>query len=387
MLRLKAFGLNKMNIAYITTYDAEQPHSWSGTGHAIMASLRARGHHVDNIVVRGSAWPYQGVAKLWHRRLGLRNYRIERRHAHLQSLASDAEKSLSLKTYDCVVSPGSIPISYLNTDIPIVIWSDATFLNMVDYYKSFSNLPVSNVVEAKDAEWAAFNRCSQVVFSSEWARDSLVDNYDVDRDKSTVIPFAANFPCLLAREDLLNHLNKKSYRACRLLFVGSDWKRKGGDFLLKIADEMVDMGVDVTVDVVGCDAITTAPDYVRFHGFIATRMPAGRAILERLFLQAHFLVVPSEAECFGIVYAEASSYGLPTIAKNVGGVSSAVVSGENGILIDQNVAASDCANIIFKWYSDPVKYRELSLRSLDFYDQNLNWNVVSSQFEKVLEAV
>ncbi|TSA49979.1 MAG: glycosyltransferase [Sphingobacteriales bacterium] len=40
-------------------------------------------------------------------------------------------------------------------------------------------------------------------------------------------------------------------------------------------------------------------------------------------------MVPSRAECYGIVFAEASSYGLPSVSTDTGGVSAVVKEGVN----------------------------------------------------------
>ena len=41
---------------------------------------------------------------------------------------------------DVVVSPGSIPLSYVRTDKPMAFWTDVSFATMAEYYPEFSNL-------------------------------------------------------------------------------------------------------------------------------------------------------------------------------------------------------------------------------------------------------
>ena len=62
-----------------------------------------------------------------------------------------------------------------------------------------------------------------------------------------------------------------------------------------------------------------------------------------------------DREGFGIVYLEAASFGLPSIATRLPGVDEAVLEGQTGILTDGSVA--EVASAILKLATDPV-YRE-----------------------------
>lgn len=44
----------------------------------------------------------------------------------------------------------------------------------------------------------------------------------------------------------------------------------------------------------------------------------------------NFLLLPTIAECAGIVFAEASGYGIPSITYDTGGVGTYVIDGING---------------------------------------------------------
>src|SRR5205823_1347477 len=80
----------------------------------------------------------------------------------------------------------------------------------------------------------AFQRAARLVTWSEWARRSLVDDYGVDDARIRVLPpgAAAGFFELGARRLATPPRLKCSGRAVRLLFVGNDFKRKGGEQLL-----------------------------------------------------------------------------------------------------------------------------------------------------------
>lgn len=125
----------------------------------------------------------------------------------------------------------------------------------------------------------------------------------------------------------------------RLLFVGNLDPRKGLETLVD-AFLLLDRP-NVGLDVVGDEAFY--PRYarrvrrkasqgklesrIRFHGRV------GREAVAEFYSQADVFVLPASYEPFGIVFAEAMSFGLPVIAANAGGVPELVEHGRNGLLV------------------------------------------------------
>ena len=68
--------------------------------------------------------------------------------------------------------------------------------------------------------------------------------------------------------------------------------------------------------------------HVRFTGFVAD------AELDRIYRSADMYVMPSKGEGFGLVFAEAMSYGLPCIASRYDAGREVVVDGVTGLLVD-----------------------------------------------------
>jgi len=74
---------------------------------------------------------------------------------------------------------------------------------------------------------------------------------------------------------------------------------------------------------------------VKFMGFV----PHGAPLAE-FYQNADVLIVPSIAEGFGAVIAEAMACGLPVIASDVGGIPTIVRHGINGLLVPPNSAGA-----------------------------------------------
>ena len=81
--------------------------------------------------------------------------------------------------------------------------------------------------------------------------------------------------------------------------------------------------------------------------------------LIQLFRGADFLILPTKAEAAGIVFSEASAYGLPSVTYATGGVTDYVRSGVNGVCIDPGGTAADFAAEIQRMLESPARIRGL----------------------------
>lgn len=68
------------------------------------------------------------------------------------------------------------------------------------------------------------------------------------------------------------------------------------------------------------------------YPYIDKSSARGQKLFEQILRQSHYLIAPTLFDCFGIVYCEASAYGIPVLTTDVGGISQAVRNGHNGFL-------------------------------------------------------
>lgn len=173
---------------------------------------------------------------------------------------------------------------------------------------------------------ATFAAAARIVAWSEWAKQSVVNDYGIDAGKVTVLPPGVNL-------DLWSPSSQHAERRgpIRLLFVGGEFTRKGGHVLLRAMNELP----DCELDVVSHGKFTTGPR-LRVHRGLTPSSPELRA----LYAQADVFVLPSFGECLGIAMIEASACGLPVISTRVGAVHEVVEDGVTGMLIEPgNVTA------------------------------------------------
>ncbi len=108
---------------------------------------------------------------------------------------------------------------------------------------------------------------------------------------------------------------------------------------------------------------------------------------KKLLGESTFLILPSRSECFGIVFAEASAYGLPSIAAETGGIADAIKDGVNGFTLPYDASASEYANLIAAMLANKEKHEELKKTSRAFFETNLNWDTWAKRVNELIKPL
>ena len=376
-----------MNIAYVTVYDSTNIRMWSGIGFHIAKSLEEAGAQVHRIgALRPTRTLGNGIAYLWATRvLGQKDHA----HRHPSVLRGYARQvSARLRDLekrgiriDTILAPGVMPIAHLETDIPIAIWTDCTFASMVGYYQSWTNLSPRSLKLGNDADRAGLRRASKLFFASEWAAKSAIEDYGCDPRRISIVPLGANVEGGISESDASSLVEQRLGTPLRLLLVGVDWERKGCSFAIDVAEKLRERGVNVHLDIVGClpPAGSNVPDFVTCHGFFLKSSPEDVERLRRLFFEATMFILPTQAECQGVVFNEAAAHGLPVIATDTGGVSSVVHHGKTGSLMSAHALPTEWAEEILALTGDQVCYERYSLESSRAFPARLSWSAAVSR--------
>ena len=161
-------------------------------------------------------------------------------------------RKLARQRFDLLVAPASFTeIAYLRSKVPIVSIADSTLCQLIDFYPGLTGLLAVSKAELNHLERRALKQASLVCYSSEWAAELARTDYGTAPDKIVVIPFGANYPDLPSRAETLRHTAAFD-GTCRLLFVGVEWARKGGDIAYATMEALQRLGVPTVLTVVGC---------------------------------------------------------------------------------------------------------------------------------------
>jgi glycosyltransferase involved in cell wall biosynthesis len=376
----------QLRIAYLTVSDPKDRRSWSGT---VYRMARALEKHCGEVVNLGPLLPQSlKVGKVMNR--GIR-YLTGRTYLHTHTTAVSkkisrmASEKLAEANCDVIfAAAASTALAYLSTDLPIVYLSDATIRLMVDYYPEFSAMLPRSMREADEIERLAIQKSSHLVYPSSWAGQSARRDYGADPSRIHVVPFGANIDEPPAREKILKPVNRD---ICRLLFVGVEWGRKGGDIALETLHELHRLGLPAELTVVGCH-----PPHGASHKglnvipFINKNNSDGRAQLDRLFMTSDFFLLPTRAECFSIALCEAGAYGLPVLSTQTGGLPELIREGVNGFSFPLEARGDRYAARIFDAYKNADAYQALRISSREEYEDRLNWDAWGKRIYEILWA-
>ena len=196
--------------------------------------------------------------------------------------------------------------------------------------------------------------------------------------------FGANLDIIPGIESLRTEKNK----TCQLLFLGVEWERKGGQIALDTFYKLQKDGVPVQLTIIGCvPPVAVTDKNITVIPFINKHNKEEAAQLYDIFRNSNFLLLPTRAECAGIVFCEASAFGVPSITTDTGGVSSYVQDGVNGFALPLAATAVEYAEKIKAIFSDDATYRLLSNSSRKKYDEELNWNSWGKTFHSIAENI
>src|SRR5438105_8901856 len=327
-----------MRVAYATSYNAADPDAFNGSAYWVVECMRRQSIEVDLLgPLRTDAHRYAvGIKYRLYTRLLHRRYDWQRDPLSVRAFGREIAAKLTERPADLVlsgVSPGSQPVAYLECREPIVIWTDATFAGAARQNReNLRRLARETRRAAYANERAALERAALVIYLSEWAAESAREAYDLDESEVEVLPFGPALEIEHGADDVGRLIDARPAEPCRLLLVGTKWWGKGADVAVEVARRLNRSGLRTELDLVGCTppAGETLPEWAHVHGFLGKSSPADLELLRRMYAAAHFFILPTRAEAFGVVFSEASAYGVPSLARDVGGVASAVRNGRNG---------------------------------------------------------
>jgi len=375
-----------MKIAYITHWDTSDINAWSGVVTNLLKILQDSGFEVE--VIDNLNYKYSflfKIKKLFYKLFLSQNYLRDREPIILKSFARQIQRKLQKSNCEIILCPSSIPVAFLNTEKPIIIWTDATFAGLLDFYESFSNLCAETIKNGNYFEQKSLDKASLIIYENTWAKETAVEFYNINENKMGVIPFGSNVLCDRTPEDIVEILKSKNSDNFKLLFIGADWKRKGGDFAVDVCKRLNERGIKAVINMIGEKPKYNLPDYVFHHGFISRKTDEGRALFDSLIKDSNFFILPTKADAMPLVFGDVCSYGLPCLTFRVGGTEEAIKDGLNGQTFNLDAEPDEYCDYIETVISSPDMYHKLSLSSFKEYEDRLNWKAAGTHFVKLIE--
>jgi glycosyltransferase involved in cell wall biosynthesis len=366
--------MQNKTLIFLSAHDPTDVLNWSGTLYALHQALEKNEAGVKLRYVSGG-WPDK-LAQQINRALLFIGIKLDCRFSTVYSVCSGlyvSTRLLFMPNGPILAVAASNYAPYLITKRPLIYISDATFRAAARIYSDLKDLPNWLYRQFDRNEALTLQRAKATILPSKWASDSAKVDYGVPPERIFELPFGANISDHLIEE---YYTPKTAARQpVNLLFVSADWERKGGDKAIEICRALMQRGIDARLVIIG-----SAPDYVaqiefvEAKGFLNKSDPAQLRSICEAYRQAHFFVLPTNADASPIVFSECRAFGVPPVTHAVGGTSSAIDHGRTGLLLGLDASPEQFAEALAPYIQDSRLYATLSAKCRAWYLERAHWS-------------
>jgi len=432
------------HLLLVTLEDPTDPKSWSGIPYSLLTALQNRIPRVTVVAgpqLRPRRTPLTAALRF---ALGSQRYPLWMTDASLHHYADVVQQAIARHQPDAVLSISSQCLVHLETATPLFMFNDAPWPVFKHAYSPWESSPLPTPQFARQ-ECDASQRCQAVFTGSDWAADEARKIYSIAPGRIHATSLGANWVPAHSTESLLEiaaqrtavlerahsakaipsadlasapitaaalitrlaapassaraqnlvgpeeamHHPAAAADSLQLLFLGKDWQRKGGPLAVEVATQLHQRGHSVLLNIVGCTPTIPAESahVVALHGVLNLDNPSHRARLENLFLDSHFLLVPTQAECYGIAFVESQAFAVPPISRNIHALPSIVLDGITGLLLPHDAPASAYADRIEAFIVNPSAYLKMATAARARYESNLSWQHTADKIISGIRAM
>jgi glycosyltransferase involved in cell wall biosynthesis len=164
-----------------------------------------------------------------------------------------------------------------------------------------------------------------------------------------------------------------------LLFVGNDFARKGGEFLLDLF--VKHLRGRARLRILSNDPSLQGRAWPEGVEHLAGLGHADPQALIEAYRGSDIFVFPTRKEHMGMVLTEACAVGLPIVATDVGGVREGARDKENGVLMPYDAGPEAWANAIGELLDDPVRRQRLAMNSRRIAESEFSFGILRERVE------
>lgn len=218
-----------------------------------------------------------------------------------------------------------------------------------------------------------FNACDGVLTLSTYAADSIARDFSIPRNLITPIGAASTIT-----ESLDQDFGMDRYASSRILFVGRDWNRKGGE-LLREAFRLVRSRISkATLTIVGPETSPCSDPGVIYVPPINKGHSAGRKKLEQLFKTSSVFCMPTQCDTWGMVFTEACAFGTPIVGLNQWAIPDIVSHDFTGIIVQERTASALAAGLV-SLLENPQRLQTMGIEAKQRLRNVLDWTHVADR--------
>jgi glycosyltransferase involved in cell wall biosynthesis len=375
----------KKKILYLTRLDPYDLKSWSGLTYYILKSLEKNFHVI-------TVGPLSDRIRILYvfKRLIFSFFKIKFDIDRPILLSKDFANQINSKildiSYDAILTSEPYLVTFLDSKKPIFIYTDFTFSTYYHHYFLDKKIHKQTIKDGNYCEKRSLQKSKKIILTSKFAINDALQKYKIKLNKFSYLPFGANFNLIPAINILKKNILKKNYNICKLISIGVHWDRKGMGKAMELVDYINAQGQKAILYIIGAKPPKgqQISKNVTLFRFLDKNNFADQKILANLLYKAHFNLLFSKAEAFGVVNVEASAFGLYTITNNIGGIGGGITNNINGYMFKEEENLSVISNHILKIFRNKKLFVKKSFLSKQQYEKKLNWNIISKKLCKII---
>jgi glycosyltransferase involved in cell wall biosynthesis len=290
---------------------------------------------------------------------------------------------------------------------PLLVWSQdnppLSDLQAQSLYEAFARNPWRRRLRFRFDVWCA-RRVALFLPFSHWAARALIQDCGITGEKVHPIHVGLDLDLwpYLPKEDAPEIDNRQSKSKStqsasienrksiienpnrpQILFVGSEFVRKGGDLLLEVYRRHFAEVADLHL-VTG-----QPPEDLPAHAQVHTGLRPNDPRLRELYARSDLFALPTRADMSSWVAMEAMATGRPVITTDVGGIPDIVQEGKTGFLIPPNDGAA-LADRLRTLLADAALRRRMGAAGRAWVEQEFNAAVcvprILEQMKRAVDA-
>lgn len=369
-------------IIICSTGDASSEKERGGSPYFFAESLRKKGYDASGLKLDMKKVKFQRIKWILKRIIYLKHPRGFQYTDLFTELVNHQWPSINSEHLLIAWHPFILPKKVIENN-DFILYIDATQKQVFENYTKFikSSSLKSNAIKR---EKNIMQKSLLILCMSEWTAKSVIHDYGIEESKVNVLTGGANVKRHILKNVLYqkNANNLLSKEPIILGFIGKDWHRKGGPFVLKVIEKLNSDGIRAYLRVIGPkkNKLPKSP-FLQPLGFFDKSKEFDEFVNE--IRSWHFSTLFSESEASPRANLESLILGVPVLTHDIGGISSTIPDENCGKIFDSYPTVLEVTNWIKNKIRNYEEYliwrRELSGRYNEF-----SWDQSVSKFEKIM---
>lgn len=359
-------------IYYIVNWGHDKERSWSGTNFGIYKALK-KIIDVDDINICENTHKSiitRVLNKLFRKSSDLGLAQIKRSRRLVENYIARKEKAPIFQFAEIMCDDRGMS-TYIYQDLSV---SYVKFMSencpSIFQLSGFGNVDKRFIIHRYQLQMNYYIQCKGIFTMGKWLQKDLVERCGISENKVHHVGGGINVD-----KNLINPQKKTNNK---ILFIGRDFKRKGG-FLVYDAFKRLKKDIPNLELYVAGPKIDPIKSPINGYYFLGD---CNHTKLSELFNKCDIFCMPSYFEAYGLVFIEALTYGLPCIGRNAYEMPYFIEDNETGYLLKHDDASELSLLIANLLRNDRIKNNVLEKK--DWYIKEYSWETVVNRIYEVI---